>query len=129
MYAIKNDTATFEEGRGLEQAGDLAGAIKVYEKMFKRFPSGMRPIQRLMIIHHKLKEYKKELEYVNAAIAIQSAYYNNRLTSGPKVQSLSKKLNAMLGHTDKKGKALTVPPEIARLQLRKAGLLKKLKRK
>jgi ribosomal protein S15P/S13E len=69
----------------------------------------------------------KEVEHIDAAIKIYGQQYPDKKSSDRKLATISKQLNNLLGHTDKKGKNMLVPPEILKLEQRKERLLKKVK--
>jgi hypothetical protein len=78
-----------------------------------------------LVVYRKLKDTEKEIRSIDAAIKIHQQQYPVKESSDKKISTLSKQLNKILGHTDKKGKNMLVPPEISRLELRKTRLLKK----
>ncbi|MCW3093291.1 MAG: hypothetical protein JWP81_4360 [Ferruginibacter sp.] len=118
---------SIESAAMLEKEGEFARAVAMYEKLVKKFPSNLAVLDRLMILSRKLKEYKKELTYIDTAIKIHEQKYSSLKSKDVKVVQLSKRLNALLGHTDKKGKNLLAIPEVERLKKRKAVVLKKIK--
>jgi tetratricopeptide (TPR) repeat protein len=127
MHAVKDDNdvpETFNGARSLEIKGDLKTAALLYEKLLKRADSNVKIITRLMIVYRKLKNFRKELSTIERAIKIYSKD-NTDKKANKQVNLISKKLNLLLGHTDKKGKSLLIPPEVLKLQKRKDALLKK----
>jgi tetratricopeptide (TPR) repeat protein len=126
MEVIRGDgPLTFEDARLLEQEGNYKKAAAAYEKLLKRAGKKIKILERLLIVFRKLNDVEKELNYIDAAIKIYEEQYPAKKSADKKISTLSKQLNNLLGHTDKKGKNMLVPPEIAKLQLRKARLLKK----
>jgi len=127
MRVVKDDEVpeSFEGARQLEQRGALKEAAALYEKLLKRSVNDLKIISRLIILYRKLKDHKKEISTINKAIKIHEERYAPKKLS-KNVSLVSKKLNILLGHTDKKGKNLLVPDEIKKLQNRKALLQKKL---
>jgi len=74
-----------------------------------------------------LKNYSKELIHINQAIKIYEQRYDQLKSKDQKVILLSKKLNVLLGHKDKKGNNLLTIPEVVKLKKRKDTVLKKMK--
>ncbi len=126
MEVIRGDgPSTFEDARLLEQQGEYKKAASAYEKLLKKATKKIKILERLMIVFRKLKDVEKELLYIDTAIKIYEQQYPVKKSTDKKITTLSKQLNNLLGHTDKKGKNMLVPPEIAKLELRKTRLLKK----
>ena len=125
MNAIRGDQIHISEAQALEKKGDPQGAASLYEKLLKQSPKNIRIVQRLMVLFRKLGDVKKETYYIDIAINIHQQKYaiNNQLDK--KATTLSNQLNKLLGHTDKKGKAIFVADEILKLELRKSRLLSK----
>lgn len=125
MYAVKGNIGeSYEDARALEQNGELKAAAKLYEILHKRSPTKMKIVDRLLVLFRKLKDDKKELRYIDAAIKINEQYYTAIKKQDTKAVAISKKLNLLLGHTDKKGKTVLKTDEVLKLQKRKANLLK-----
>ncbi|RYD74261.1 MAG: hypothetical protein EOP53_18605, partial [Sphingobacteriales bacterium] len=125
MYAIKGDHIHLADARALEQKEDWQGAATMYEKLLKQSPKNLPILQRLLVLFRKTGNAKKEIQYIDAAIRLQQQKYSISNTLNKKAASISNQLNKMLGHTDKKGKAIFVSDEILKLELRKERLLKK----
>jgi tetratricopeptide (TPR) repeat protein len=127
MKVVKDDHVpeTFEGARQLEQRGELKKAGELYESLLKRSGDDMKIITRLIIVYRKLKNYKKEIGFINKAIKIHEQRYTPKKLN-KNISLISKKLNILLGHTDKKGKNLLLPDEIVKLQHRKTLLQRKL---
>lgn len=126
MYVIKEDGAgNMEHARNLEKEGDLERAALLYEKLLKSSRQKLKIIHRLLIIFRKLKNTTKELFYIDMAIKIHEEQNAIKKTTDKKIGALSTQLNKMLGHVDKKGRSVFVPPEMAKLLVRKERLLKK----
>jgi|GEM_PF-3528739 len=125
MRVVRDDDVTpdYDGARELEQKGFYKEAAALYEKLLKAAPNNLRIVSRLLIVYRRLKDVKKEVQYIDKAIAIQQQYFTSRATPDKTITSISKKLNTLLGHTDKKGKPVLVPAEIAKLQERKKRLL------
>lgn len=129
MKTISKNIApvSFENAMLLERKGELPKAVQMYEQILKKVPANLEVLTRLMIDSRKLKNYRKEITFINQAIKIHEEKYARFKTSDVKVASLSRKLNTLLGHTDKKGKNLLEIPEVEKLKKRKAVALKRLK--
>jgi tetratricopeptide (TPR) repeat protein len=127
MRVVKADDvpSTFDGARQLEQRGELKKAIELYEDLLKRSADDLKIITRLIILYRKLKNYKKEVSLINKAIKIHEQRYTPKKVN-KEISLISKKLNRLLGHTDKKGKNMVLPGEIIKLQNRKALLQKKI---
>ena len=127
MRIVKDDDVpqSFEGARQLEQRGALKDAVALYQKLLKHSAKDLKIITRLIILQRKLKNYAKEISAINKAIKVYEQRYTPKKVSKA-VSLVSKKLNILLGHTDKKGKNLLLPDEIIKLQKRKTLLQKKL---
>jgi tetratricopeptide (TPR) repeat protein len=128
MDVVKGDGLLgFGEIRQLEQNGDHRSAARAYEKLLKHSSKKLKILERLLVLYRKLNDVNKEVEHIDAAIKIYGQQYPDKKSSDRKLATISKQLNNLLGHTDKKGKNMLVPPEILKLELRKERLLKKVK--
>jgi tetratricopeptide (TPR) repeat protein len=128
MDVVKGDGLLgFGEIRQLEQNGDYKSAARAYEKLLKHSSKKLKILERLLVLYRKLNDVDKEVEHIDAAIKIYGQQYPDKKSSDRKLATISKQLNNLLGHTDKKGKNMLVPPEILKLEQRKERLLKKVK--
>lgn len=118
---------SFQNAFLMEREGELSKAASMYDKLLVKSPEDLDVLYRLMIISRKLKNYTKEINYINKAIKIFETKYSRLKTKDVKVASISRKLNSLLGHTDKKGKNLLSIPEVEKLKKRKEIVLKKKK--
>jgi len=127
MRVVKDDEVpeSFEGARQLEQRGTLKDAVALYERLLKRSVNNLKIISRLIILYRKLKNHTKEISTINKAIKIHEQRYAPKKLN-KNISAISKKLNILLGHTDKKGRNIILPTEIEKLQNRKALLQKKL---
>ncbi|MEO5892969.1 MAG: hypothetical protein ABIQ31_22155 [Ferruginibacter sp.] len=126
--AAKNPApVSFDNATLLEMEGELLKAALMYEKLLKKAPSDMSVLSRLMVIYRKQKDYRKEIIHISAAIKIHEQKYARLKSKNAKVVLLSKKLNTLLGHTDKRGKNLLDIPEVTRLKKRKEVAQKRMK--
>jgi tetratricopeptide (TPR) repeat protein len=128
MELVKGDGPLgFAEIRQLEQSGDYKSAARAYEKLLKHSSRKLKILERLLVLYRKLNDVRKEVEYIDAAIKIYGQQYPDKKSTDRKLATISKQLNNLLGHTDKKGNSMLVPPEILKLEKRKERLLKKVK--
>ena len=127
VSSVSDTTTSFKNAFILEKEGDLLKALQQYDLLLKKAPSDLVILSRLMIVARKLKKYSREIAYINKAIKIHELRYARLKTKNVKVATISKKLNSLLGHTDKKGRNLLAIPEVEKLTKRKAIVLKKKK--
>ncbi|MDB5279544.1 MAG: hypothetical protein JWR61_4499 [Ferruginibacter sp.] len=120
-------SVTRHNAAALEKEGHLHEAARMYEQLLKSAPFSIYILNKLMIVNRRMKAYKKEVFFIDKAIAIHESKYRVEKPKDVKVERISKQLNSLLGHTNKKGQNLLVIPEVERLQKRKATALKKLK--
>ena len=126
MQAVKGHSAeSYEDAQALERNGELKAAAKLYEKLYKRYPAKIKIVHRLLVLFRKLKDAEKEISYIDVAIKMNEQYYTTVKKQDTTTVAISKKLNMLLGHTDKKGKTVLKTDEVLKLQKRKANLLKK----
>jgi tetratricopeptide (TPR) repeat protein len=110
----------------LEKRKEWKQAAELYEKLLKQSATNLKVLGRLMMVYRKLKDTKKEIAAIDKSIDIHEQQYLRLMKPGPKISQISKKLNSLLGHTDKKGKNIFLSTEVSKLQKRKENLLKKL---
>lgn len=123
MYTVKgNNTGTYQDARLLEQKSELKAAAAIYRVLHKQAPKNVKILARLMIVYRKLKDAANEIKYIDAAIKIQEQYFIGGKTANKKTIAISKQLNLLLGHTDKKGKPVFKPAELIKLEMRKKRL-------
>jgi len=137
MKTVRNDTHAHDadghdynilvEARAHEAAGDIDEAIALYQGALKKYPQQAAIYDRLMILHRKEKQYKKELSVINAGIKAFTALLQpaKNIRAG-KVANLSKSILRSVGLTDKKDRPLYHPQPIARWQKRKRTVEQKL---
>ena len=126
MKVVRDDHVpeTFAGAGLLEQRAAYKEAVALYEKLLKQSANDLKILTRLIILYRKLKNYTKEISAINKAIKIHEQRYAPKKIN-KNVSLISKKVNMLLGHTDKKAKAIVLPDEIVKLQNRKALLQKK----
>lgn len=56
------------QAREQEQQGNLAEAAALYEKIVAKDALNEQAVNRLLIMYRKLKQYRKEMQLLNAAI-------------------------------------------------------------
>lgn len=126
MHLVKgNKVESLADARELELSGDLKAAAALYGILHKHSPGKINMVHRLIVLYRKLKDVNKELYYIDVAIKINEQYYTAIKKQDTKTVAISKKLNMLLGHTDKKGKSVFKSDEVLKLQKRKSNLLKK----
>lgn len=124
MQALKgNKTPAYQDALLLEKKGELKEAVIIYKALHKEASQNIKILTRLMIVFRRLKDAVNEIKYINAAIKVHDQYYaTSRTHTYSKTIVISKKLNLLLGHTDKKGKPLLKPAELMKLKMRKKRL-------
>ena len=121
MEVIKGKGLSIANGRSLETAGKLPEAADIYQQMVDRDPVNQQALSRLLLIYRKLKEYRKELTAIDAALSAyqekddtkQSAW----LKAHPKAAGAGKAMLKTLGGAS--ATAFGVNPAVARLLKRK----------
>lgn len=112
----------------LEQTGKTKEAVQLYEKLIKAERFREFTYNRLMMIYRKNKDYKNELRIINAGIkTFQDLYMPTATGRHSAIISLSKKLNVLIGLTDKKGRNLSDMEPIAKWKKRRLVVLQKMK--
>lgn len=120
MQALKgNKPQTYADALLLEKNGDVKDALVVYRALHRQSPKNTRILNRMIIVCRKLKDVVNEIKYINTAIRIQEQYYHSRKTADKKTIAISKQLNLLLGHTNKKGDPVLKPAEIIKLEMRR----------
>src|SRR5687768_17233336 len=117
------------KAKELEQKGELEKAVAAFEKAIKANPANEYAYDRLMIIHRKNKEYKKEKAVIVAAIKAFQQFYKNasKFQTTKKVTALSKAFLKATGLSDKKGQPLYEREPLGRWNKRRRTVEKKLK--
>jgi len=118
------------KAKQLEKQGEMEEAASVYEKIIRKDPFDENAYNRLMIIHRKNKEYKKEKAILDAAIkAFQQLYAESlRLPVPPRIKSLSKQILKATGLADKSGNLLYEREPLYRWNKRRELVIKKIKK-
>ncbi len=111
-----------------EEEGKPEDAARYYEKAIKIHPTDRTHYNRLMIIYRKQKDRANELRIIDAGIKAFTDFYAPSTSNNTNVVKISKKLNFLVGLTDKKGKSLHDPEPISTWKKRKELLLKKSKK-
>lgn len=105
-------------------------AISVYEKLIKRKPGYEKGYSRLMMLYRRLKEYRKELQVINAGIKnITEAFHaqgQELFSKNNSVKRISNALMKSLGLKNSNGKHTYEPEQVIKWRNRKTILLKKL---
>lgn len=125
--AIPPKDDQFGLARYLEKKGMLKEAAKTYEKLIKQEPYRESNYNRLMMIYRKQKDYKNEIRIINTGIeTFRNFYMPSAIGKHKSIIDLSKKLNVLIGLSDKKGNKLTDAEPIAKWKKRKATVLKRI---
>lgn len=114
--------------KGKDKPGtiDLPEEARLLEKTIHDHPSNDKALNRLMVIYRKLKEPKKELKLINAAIkTFEEKFKKRQPVYNKKVTAISKALLKATGLADKKGNNLYEPGDLSKWRKRKALLLKR----
>lgn len=123
----KSDVAAM--AKYFEHADQPEAAAKLYEKLVKSQRFKEYNYQRLMLIYRKKGDLKNELRIINEGIkAFQEFYAPFATGKNRAVIDLSKKLNVLIGLTDKKGRSMAETEPIGKWKKRKDIVLKKMKR-
>ena len=69
MYRRESGLRLFFQGRGLERAGDIAGALEIYESLVASAFDLSSPYERLAIMYRKARRNPDEERVVRAALA------------------------------------------------------------
>ncbi len=96
----------FERANEFEKQGRLDEAATLYQNIIKKSPTKENAYDRLMIIHRKKGEYKKEKEILNAGIKAFEQFFKSvtRIPAKKSIETLSKGLLKATGLADRKGK-------------------------
>jgi len=118
------------KAKQLEKQGAAEEATAVYEKIIRNDPFDEYAYNRLMIIHRKNKEYKKEKAVLDAAIkAFQQLYSESlRVSATPRIKTLSKQILKATGLADKSGNLLYEREPLYRWNKRRELVIKKIKK-
>jgi len=123
MPAVKKDDTTKEViQKSLTEKEEPAH----FHDILKHDPLNRNAYQRLMILYRKQKNYRKELSVINAGIKAFESMYNTRKNSDRKVNTVSKKLNELLGLTNKKGQMNFEQEPLVTWRNRREQVLKKM---
>jgi tetratricopeptide (TPR) repeat protein len=113
-----------------EREGELAEAADAYEGLIKEHPLNEKAYDKAMKIYRQLKEYKKELQVIDAGIsAFEDSYNKKHDPPGKKIKDLSAALLKATGLADKKGNRLYLPGPLARWKKRRTTVENRLKKK
>jgi uncharacterized protein YciI len=68
MRIVKNIRQLFADGQSLEQAGQPEDAAAAYQQVIDADPGNQEAVGRLLVIYRRLKDYRKELGVIQAAL-------------------------------------------------------------
>jgi tetratricopeptide (TPR) repeat protein len=119
----------FERAKEFEKKDRLDEAATLYQNVIKKSPTKEHAYNRLMIIHRKKREYKKEKEILDAGIKAFEQYYKavTRIPAKKSIESLSKGLLKATGLADQKGKLIYEREPLGRWKKRRKIVESKLK--
>jgi len=119
----------FERAKEFENQGRLDEAAILYQNLIKKSPTKEHAYNRLMIIHRKKGEYKKEKEILDAGIKAFEQYYKavTRIPAKKSIETLSKGLLKATGLADRKGKLTYEREPLGRWKKRRGIVESKLK--
>lgn len=118
------------KAKSLEKQGDLKAASALYEKVIQKNAIHEYAYNRLMIIHRKNKDYKKEKAVIDSAIKAFHQFYSQslKMSATPAVKAISKAIMKATGLADKtSGKLLYEREPIFRWNKRRELVVKKIK--
>jgi len=128
MRSVKNGKDLFEEGRQREQAGQLEDAAAAYQQVVDADPGNRDAVGRLLVVYRKLKEYRKELAVVQAALSAvaerDKTAQQEWIRSHPGAAKIGMSVLRKLGGEN--ASAFGTDPEVGKLLKRKAFLEKKI---
>jgi tetratricopeptide (TPR) repeat protein len=113
----------------LEKQDDMDAAIALYKKIIQKNPVHEYAYNRLMIIHRKTRDYKKEKAVIDEAIKAFQQFYSVslKLSATPKIKALSKAISKATGLADKNtGKLIYEREPIYRWNKRRELVIKKI---
>jgi len=113
-----------------EKEGRLDDAATLYQNIIKKSPTKEHAYNRLMIIHRKKGEYKKEKEILDAGIKAFEQFFKSvtRIPAKKSIETLSKGLLKATGLADRKGKLTYEREPLGRWKKRRRIVESKLKR-
>jgi uncharacterized protein YciI len=121
MEAAKSTRERLAEARQFERAGELAEAAAIYQKIVDGDAGNQEAVSRLLVAYRKLKEYRKELAVINAALAVYARrgkdLQEKWIREHPKAAGAGKSILKQLGGTG--GSAFGTDAAVSRLQKRK----------
>jgi uncharacterized protein YciI len=131
MKAVKNIGRLLEEGRRLEKEGSPEQSAAAYQEVVDQDPVHVEAVGRLLVLYRRLKDYKKELAVIEAALAAHAqrdkVLQAKWLSQHPKAAKAGKDVLRSLGGA--KLSAFGADPEVPRLQKRKEFVERRLGKK
>jgi DNA-binding SARP family transcriptional activator len=129
LKAIENKGDWLDKAKEFERKGEIENAVDSYEKVIKKDPLNEYAYDRLMIIHRKNKEYKREKAVIISGIKAFQQFYGTALKrpATKKITTLSNALLKATGLADKKGRPLYEREPLGRWSKRKQVVEKKMK--
>jgi uncharacterized protein YciI len=125
---LPNGKGSFDEGRRLEQAGRLEDAAAAYQQVVDADPGNRDAVGRLLVVYRKLKEYRKELAVVEAALSAvaerDKTAQREWIRSHPGAAKIGMSVLRKLGGEN--ASAFGTDPEVGKWVKRKAFLEKRI---
>jgi len=115
-------------GEQYEREGSFYEAIQAYLNDLKINPLHENSYHRIMVMYRRQKDYKKEWDILQQAIAVFEKFYQPgaKKEVPAKIQRLSKALLKTTGLTDAKGKSVYAPEPLGKWYKRKQLLKKRI---
>ena len=115
------------EAKTAEDSGESENAVELYGQALQQDKLNEHAYNRLMIIHRKAKDKKKELQIINSAIKAYKEFYASKKRTTKNITAISNKLNKLIGLIDKKGNHTYDPEPLGKWKKRKGIVAKKVK--
>ncbi len=131
LKGMEHHNDLIAKARALEQEEKPEEAAAFYEKVVKEDALNENAIGRLLIIYRKLKEYRKEMQLLNASIKAGTTKVQDKQAAWskkhPKAAKASKYLLYILSTAKTKAFTNYEEPAVQSWRKRKEGLAKKMK--
>lgn len=132
MTVMEHHNDLMAMAREQEEQGNIAEAGALYEKIFAEDALNGQAVNRLLIMYRKLKQYRKEMQLLNAAIKANTGRVQQQQQAWskkhPKAARASRSLLRSLGTKTRRTSAMPQYEEaiVATWRKRKENLAKKL---
>src|SRR3954467_6729207 len=78
LHVVRSFEELMAEAKEAVSKGDVASAIKLYQRGIRLEPHNEIPYNRLMILFRKEKQYQEELDLINKGIEAFEEFYQKR---------------------------------------------------